>query len=128
MGRPMKRKNIDVRLGEAEKVAAMLGRANVGLVGPTPESEVVAVLRAIADAPNLPRTAEEVMRLVEGERAGWGQRRTPEDASVVAALARLVGAPVPGAFGSADQHAIAFAAWLAKSDRGLAGKREVSHA
>lgn len=90
------------------------------------ESVVLATLHAIADAPGVPRTPEEILRLVEAERSAWGQRRTPDDAVVVAALAKLVGAPAPGAFGSADAYALAFAAWLEKSDRRLVENRELS--
>jgi hypothetical protein len=116
----MKRKNIEVRLGEAEKVAAVLGRTSVGLVGPPPESEVEAALRRLADRPHVPRTAEQTFALIEGARASWGKERTIAERTMMESFAKLVGAPIPSASATAGQHATKYAAWLTESDRELA--------
>jgi hypothetical protein len=87
----------------------------------------VAKLRQLVDeseAKRAPRSADEIALLVEEARAAWARQEPPDVAALKEQLRRMVGAPEPRAFPSADEYAAAFASWLADSDARLRAPAE----
>jgi hypothetical protein len=108
------------------RAKAVAARPKPGAPVPRAERDIEseAALEALRNlpAPCLPRPPEEIVTLIEGERARWGKQVSPAEAEALRVLSHMVGTPLPEEFVSADEYAGAFASWLAENDRRLAGQ------
>lgn len=77
-----------------------------------------------APIPRLPRTSEDIARLIQGERASWGKQVAPGEEAVLRKLRKIVHLPEPTDYTSSEAYASAYADWLRESDARLEGEPE----